>query len=128
MSWDAMLAWEQMEQIRADHGRAEANAETQWWENHQANLRFGVSALSGFRAGWWAAIEYVLDQQNRIDDLTVGELLTELRKGPGSLYWPLKADDPTFWADCPRCHTRVLLDIEGFCRECAHEFEEERTQ
>jgi hypothetical protein len=109
-------------QIRADHGLALAAHETAWWRQAQQHL--GVSSRGGFRAGWWKGIEYLLTSQNGIDGLTVGELLAELRKGPGSIYWPLKSEDPKFWADCPACHRPVLIDAEGMCPNCTHEFNE----
>lgn len=112
-----------LDRIRTDHGRAEAERESAWWG--QAHDHLGVSAKGGFRAGWWAAVEWLLAAQNAIDDLTEGQLLAELRKGPGSIFWPLKAEDPKFWADCPRCRVPVLIGVEGFCPNCTHEFEED---
>lgn len=110
--------------IREDHGAAEGAAESSWWDEQGGRNRFGVSALQGYRAGWWAGVEWLLNQQNRIDELTDGQMLAELRKGPGSVYWPIKSDDASFWADCPGCRRPRLIDAEGLCRECGHEFEE----
>ncbi|MBD8218244.1 hypothetical protein IFU40_06300 [Microbacterium sp. CFBP 13617] len=112
-----------MNRIRDDHGLAEAQQESAWWSGW-GDERLGVSAKQGYRAGWWAAVQWVLNTQQAIDDLTTGELLAELRKEAGSVYWPLLAADPTFWADCPRCRVEVLIDKQGLCPTCTHEFEE----
>lgn len=109
-----------MAAVRADHMLAQAKAETASFGG--ARLSHGVSFKQGHRAGWWEGVEYVLTLQAQMDSLTVGEMLTELRKGPGSIYWPLKEADPTFWADCPRCEVPQLIDVQGLCPACAHEF------
>jgi hypothetical protein len=112
-----------MAQIREDHALTAATLEDT--AHAKTGHTFGVSWRQGFRTGFWQAVEYVLTLQQSIDDLSAGELLAELRKGPGSIYWPVKADDPNFHADCPRCHVRVLIDREGICYQCGHEFQEQ---
>ena len=112
-----------MDRIRADHGVTVAGMLSRWWE--KAFTRWGSSAKQGYTAGVWAGVEWVLNAQHAIDDLTQGQLLAELRKGPGSIFWPLLSADPKSWVDCPRCERAVLIDREGLCPECAYEFEED---
>lgn len=113
-----------MARVREDHGLVQAEQESLWWEA-VGRQSLGVSAKQGHRTGWWSAVEWVLRTQTAMDDLTEGQMLAELRKGAGSVFWPLFAADPKFWVDCPTCRVRVLIDAEGLCPACAHEFEEE---
>lgn len=113
-----------LERVREDHGLTQAAWETE--RRNQLDPLGGFTMWSrGYRGGWWDAVSWLLTAQQQIDDLTVGQLLAELRKGPGSIYWPVKSGDPRFWGDCPRCHRPVLIDAQGLCPECAHEFDEE---
>lgn len=112
-----------MTRIRIDMASKQIPAEDAFWDVRRHNL--GVSAKQGHRSGYWRGVEDVLTMQLAVDDLSQGELLGELRKGSGSVFWPLLVHDPKFWADCPRCERRVLIDMEGLCPECAYEFEED---
>ena len=120
------LSPEHLEQLQADHGLTEAAAESEAWDAWGRH-RFGVSWRQGYRTAWWAAVTWLLEQQMQVDELTEGQMLAELRKGPASIYWPIKADDPRFYADCPRCRRPVLIDARGLCDTCAYEFEEDRS-
>nr|WP_278101130.1 hypothetical protein [Microbacterium proteolyticum] len=113
-----------MTRIREDHGRAQQRHEDAMWHSSGHTNGLGTTAKQYHRASWWAGIEYVLNLQHDIDNMPAGELLAELRKGAGSIYWPLKSGDPTFWTRCPRCNVWGLLDIEGICPTCTYEFQE----
>lgn len=113
-----------MAAIRADHGMVQARAESTAYAT--ARLSFGESYLQGHRTAWWAAVEWVLSTQSAMESLTAGEMLAEIRKGTASIYWPLLEADPKFWADCPGCDRRTLLDAEGVCGTCGHSFEGEK--
>lgn len=114
--WGALVE-SASEQIRTDHGRAEAAAETVARDPN----RHGVSFTQGFRTGWWQAIEWVLQQQTMWDSLSTSEQVTELGKGMGSIYHPLFADSPRVWADCPT-DGRVTVGADGACGACLYDF------
>ena len=117
--WDQMVAEEAtLNQIRADHGMEQARMETARYA--QAGLSFGVSYKQGYRVAWWDAVAWLLRTQNGFDQLTSEEALLELRKGEGSIYWPLLRDDPRISLDCPGGH-RTVVGIEGICDECGRE-------
>lgn len=114
-----------MDRIRADHGLVQVAFEDALWAASGHTSSLGTQLKQGSRKTWWAAVEWVLRLQHTFEDLTEGELLGELRKGPGSVFWPLLSEDPTMIADCPRCEHAVVIDKEGLCPQCAYEFEEE---
>ena len=117
MTWDAMVTEEQaMNQVRADHGQAAARTLTAL-HRKMSTLGGFVMLDRGFLQGWWAGIAWVLHMQNHeYDNLTATEAITELRKGEGSIYWPIKKDDPRLWVDCPEGH-RTLVGVEAICDE-----------
>lgn len=119
----ASLSGFDMAQIRVALGSKQAAAESAFWDVRQHRL--GVSAKQGHRSGYWRGVQDVLTLQLAIGELSQGELLAELRKESGSVFWPLWAGDPKIPAECPRCDRRVLIDKEGLCPECAYEFEED---
>lgn len=112
-----------MTRLRVDLGMRQAAAERAFWDVRLHNL--GVSAKQGHRSGYWRGVRDVLTLQLAVDDLSQGELLAELRKESGSVFWPLFVGDPKIPAECPRCGRRVVIDKEGLCPECAYEFEED---
>lgn len=115
-----------MERIKSDHGMAQAHVETV--RLAQAKHLVGtVSYSQGHRTGWWDAIRWLLASQEEWDSLTAGAALEELRKGDGSIYWPVFADDKCIWVDCPGCEKPTLIDAQGLCPECAHDFEGEQA-
>lgn len=124
MSWGDAVG-SHMAQIREDHARAQMRAEDAAWA--AASLHYGVSFKQGHRAGFWDGATYVINQQLNIDDLTVGQMLAELRKKEGSIWWPVKAADPRFWAYCPACDNWTLLGEEGICDHCTYEFGNEQA-
>lgn len=105
------------EQMRTDHGLAQAAAESAAFNP----LRYGTSYRQGHRRGFWDGIEYVLTTLARWDSLSTGEQVTELGKGIGSIFHPLFADDPRVWGDCPQ-DGRVTLDRTGICDRCRFDF------
>jgi hypothetical protein len=109
-----------VDQIRHDHGLAQAAAESRAY-NH---TRTGVSYKQGHRRGWLDGILWVLQQQSQWETLTEGEAIAELRKGNGSIYYPLFASDPKVFADCPR-DGRTPVDATGICDHCLYEFAKE---
>ncbi|MGW9587464.1 hypothetical protein [Microbacterium sp. NPDC055455] len=115
MNWNAMVT-DASNQLRADHGLAQAAAETRAYDR----TRMGVSYKQGHRRGWWDAIEWVLAQQLEWDNLTETEAIEELRKGQGSVFWPLFRDDPTVRIDCER-DGPVVVTAEGYCPHCGWE-------
>ena len=125
-TWDAVIRDEEhMHQIREDHGRTQAAYESRRW--HRVKHRLGVSWKQGYRSGFWDAVEWVLHLQRRVDDLTAEEIVGELRKGPGSVYYPLWELDPKVWVECPsgvshNAGARVLVDAEGYCDTCGYDF------
>ena len=120
-SWEAAVTAElSLNQIRQDHGAAEARMET-LHRRQNGEAFHSVMWERGYRKGWWAAVAWVLEQQHRFDALDASEALAEIRKGPGSIYWPIKSGDPTFHADCPTCGHPTLIDTEGLCRDCGWE-------
>ncbi|MDR7189744.1 hypothetical protein J2Y46_002570 [Microbacterium sp. BE35] len=116
MSWGAMVAAE-TDTLRTDHGLAQAQAETLAFDRN----RHAESFKQGHRAGWWAAVTYILTRQAEWDELTESEAIRELRKGHGSIYFPLFKDDPRVWADCPR-DGRVVVTESGICDGCLYDF------
>lgn len=105
-----------MDRIREDHGHAQAAHETR--TVRAIGNRYGTTSLrQGLRHGFWAGIEYALTYQAGIDNLTTEEFLAELRKGDGSLIFPIKSVDPSFWGVCPNCHSETLIDVDG-CTSC----------
>jgi hypothetical protein len=118
MSWNAMIT-DASDQLRHDHGLAQAAAESRAYDRS----RMGVSYKQGHRRGFWDAVEWVLAQQLEWDNLTEGEAILELRKGQGSIYWPLFREDPRIWVDCPR-DGRVTVSKEGTCDRCLFDFSE----
>jgi len=114
-----------MDRIKADHGMVQGAFEDALWALSGHTSSLGTQLKQGSRKTWWAAVKWVLNTQHAIDDLSQGQLLAEIRKGPGSIFWPLLSEDPTMIADCPRCEHAVVIDKEGLCPGCAYEFEEE---
>jgi len=118
MSWQAAMLHEQhMDQIKTDHGLAEARM-----ESFRRPVRLSTSMWSqGYRKGWWDAIAWILHAQGEYDSLTVGEAVTELGKEQASIYWPIKQDDPRVWGDCDGCGQPRLFDKRGICDDCGWE-------
>lgn len=112
-----------VDRIWEDHGLTLTQRMTDWWTKHFT--RWGSSAKQGYMAGAKAGVQYVLNLQHQVDNLPVGELLTELRKHEGSIYWPLYSADPKFWAPCPRCHIATKVDVNGICEHCTYEIQED---
>lgn len=106
--------------IRNDHGLAQAAAETRAYDR----TRMGVSYKQGHRRGFWDGILWVLQQQSQWESLSEAEAIEELRKGLGSIYHPLFADDPKVWVDCPR-DGRVTVTKEGTCDRCLFDFSQD---
>lgn len=115
-----------LEQVRADHGMTQAHHLTQARKRLRPMGGF-VMFDRGYMAGWWNAVRWLLHAQGEWESLTVGEALAELRKGQASIYPVARGDDPHFWADCPGCDKPVLIDREGLCDTCGHDFEGEQA-
>lgn len=105
-------------QIREDHGLVQARYETAAWTPRIHGM--GVSFKQGHRCAWWGAIEWVLKTQAGWEDLTEAEAVGELRKGEGSIYYPLFKNDPRVWVDCPN-DGRTVVGVEGICDSCGWE-------
>lgn len=125
-SWDAMLTDEDAaKQIRADH----ESTFSKWMRRRREVVarRFSwVLWQKGYTSGWWDAVEWLRHEQMQWESLTAGESIIELRKGPGSIYFPLFSEDPAINADCPGMGGhRTVVDAEGVCPECAYDFERE---
>jgi hypothetical protein len=114
-----------MDRVKKDYRAAVGRMQLAHWERKGYSSHLGAAAGRSYRDGVWAGIQFVLDAQHAVDDLTTGQMLAEIRKGNGSIYAPVLAADPTFEADCPRCHREVLINREGLCPVCAYEFEED---
>ena len=120
MTWEEMVVDEEaMKQIRQDYGFVQARFESADFE--RVRFQYGVSYRQGHRAGFWRAVEWLRHELLKVDDLTVAEYVTELRKGPGSVFWPLWQDDPKFGATCEQCGHLIVLDKEGLCPDCGWE-------
>lgn len=117
MNWSALVT-DTADQLWEDHGLAQAHAET-----HTAPNRHTVMWRDGHRTGFKAALLYAYNTLLMWDSLTEGEAITELRKGTGSLFYPLFKDDPRVWVDCPR-DGRVTVSKEGTCDRCLFDFSE----
>ena len=109
--------------IRADHGLAQAAYETRRVKALAGRMG-DVGLRQGLRRGFWDGVAYVLNLQHDMENLTAAQLVAELRKGDGSIYWPVKSDDPRFWDVCDRCRTRQLFDAAGICPNCGMEVED----
>lgn len=118
MSWDAMIT-DNAKQLRQDHGLIQQRREDEAWA--AGRLSFGVSFKQGYRKAWWDAIEWLLNAQSRWEDITEAEAILELRKGSGSIYWPLFQDDARVRVDCPR-DGMVTVDQSGICDSCLYDF------
>lgn len=120
MSWEkAMLEEQALTQIKEDHLISAVSLRAL----HQPRNLGGTFMYDrGYMRGFWDAVGWLLHMQSEYESLTTGEALAELRKGRGSIYWPLKADDPTIWADCPR-DGRVTVGVEGYCDSCGFPFD-----
>ncbi|KTS90695.1 hypothetical protein NS183_07910 [Microbacterium testaceum] len=113
-----------MDRIRQDHATAQQQHEDAMWHRNGHTTGLGVTPKQYHRASWWAAVEYVLNLQHAVDTLPIGEVLTELRKGNGSIYAPVLAADPKIKTQCPRCDMWTVIDVEGICGNCTYEFQE----
>ncbi|MCW2165371.1 hypothetical protein B0I12_002526 [Microbacterium hydrothermale] len=110
-------------QILDDHWRAMQDIEDRIVD--AIGDRYGTkSARQAIRKAFKLTVPWVLNTQQTIDDLTQGQLLAELRKEDGSIFWPLLSESKRIPAGCPRCDWRGAIDREGICPECQHEFEE----
>jgi hypothetical protein len=119
MSADVHTLAPDMAQVQRDHGHALSTLETRL--RATIGNRYGTTSLTrGIREGFWAGIQYALTTQQGIDNLDPTELIHELRLGPGSIYWPVKAEDPRFWAYCPHCETETLTSANG-CTDCGYD-------
>lgn len=111
-----------IEQLRRDHGRAQAAFETRLRDS--VGDRYATASLvQGCRLTWWEAIKYALEMQADVDNLSAEEVVAELRKREGSIYWPVLMNDPRCWVICDRCDHRVLIDAGGICPECNYDFD-----
>ena len=106
--------------IREDHGLTQIRREDGRYK--AAHLSFGVSYRTGFRQGWWDAVEWVLATQRAMDRLDTADTVAELRKGAGSIFYPLFEHDPAIWLECPRCDMRTLHTAQG-CTDCGHDYQ-----
>jgi len=123
MSWDAAMTDERaMQRILTDHAATFSKAETR---ERRRNGEAFTSVM--WSRGWRAAVETIvpllIHEQSRWGDLTEQEALTELRKGTGSIWWPVFRNDPTIQADCPPCGRPVVVGVEGICQHCGHTIE-----
>lgn len=110
-----------MPRIRQDHALAIERAVTRLREKHRPAGGY-VLYDKRTRDAVFEGMNIVLNLQlNQFDQLTIAELVAELQKKEGSVYWPLKADDPRFWETCERCHNKILITAEGICPDCGHE-------
>ncbi len=110
-------------QILTDHHTELTAIEDHAWHQHGQH-RFGVSYLQGYRRARRDTLTWVLHHLTRgFDALTNSEVITELRKGDQSLYWPLFMEDPQAWLLCDHCRTRQLFDARGICDHCGIETE-----
>ncbi len=114
-----------IDRIKADHGLAQKDVEDALWAASGHTSSLGTQLKQGSRKTFWRAVRWVLEKQLAVGDLTQGELLAELRKESGAVFWPLWVEDPKVPVECPRCDRRVLIDKEGLCPDCAYEFEED---
>jgi hypothetical protein len=107
-----------IDQILADHQPALTDLEDAAWNDHGQH-RFGVSYQQGYRRARRDVIGWVMELLTTgPDNLTGGEIVTELRKGQASVYWPLLMDEGAAWVDCDHCRTRQLIDSTGICPGC----------
>jgi uncharacterized paraquat-inducible protein A len=110
-------------QLREEFERELIALQDRLWRERGIH-RYGVSFKQGLLAMAGPIIDLVMREQQGFDDLTNAEVIDELRKGPESLYWPLKSADPKAWLLCDRCRTRQLFDAEGICPLCGAEVDE----
>ncbi|MEV7827532.1 hypothetical protein [Microbacterium enclense] len=113
-----------MAQIKADHWRVQVDHVDEMWETKGHTGSLGNTPKKYHEAAWWAGVEWVLNQQHSIDDLPIGQVIAELRKGNGAIYAPLLSADPKIKTQCPRCDLWTVIDIEGICGNCTYEFQE----
>lgn len=112
-------------QIIDDHWRAMQDIEDRIVD--AIGDRYGTkSARQAIRKAFKLIVPWLLNTQQTLDDLTDAQLLAELRKEERSIFWPLLCADPKFPTQCPRCEKTVVVDKQGICSECAHDFEEQR--
>lgn len=113
-----------VERIRIDYGYQQQAREDLLWKQRGHTFGLGTQLKQGHRVAFWQAIEWLLNLQHSIDDLPIGALLAELRKGNGSIYAPLLNADPKIKTQCPKCDLWTVIDIDGICGNCTYEFQE----
>lgn len=113
-----------MAPIRIDYGYQQQAREDLLWKQRGHTLGLGTQLKQGHRTGFWEGVEWVLNLQHSIDDLPIGKVLAELRKGDGSIYAPLLSADPHIKTQCPRCDLWTVIDVQGICGNCTYEFQE----
>jgi len=109
-----------LDRIREDHGLTQVRREDNRWQ--AAHLSYGVSYRQGYRRGWWDAVEWVLTTQRTYNQLDTEDTVAELRKGVGSVFYPLFEHDPAAILECPRCDMRTLHTADG-CTDCGHDYQ-----
>lgn len=110
-----------LDRIREDHAREFAAIETRIVDKYQ-HLYGTVSLRQGVRHATREVLEWVLATQRAMDRLDTADMVAELRKGAGSLYYPLFEHDPAIWLECPRCDMRTLHTADG-CSDCGHDYQ-----
>lgn len=121
--WGSMVSDEERTQtILTDHQPALTRLYDHAWRTYGIH-RFGQSYKQGYLRAQRDTISWVLAQLIRgFDNLTNAEVITELRKGDTSLYWPLVMDEDgeprKVSLLCDHCRTRQNFDREGICPAC----------
>lgn len=95
------------------------------WEQYKtgrANGRYPLTTYTRSQeTAFKAAIEMTKTAQLGAGDMSDVEYLTELRKGPLSIYWPVMEADQTFPAYCAGCWRQHVFDERGICDETGWE-------
>lgn len=131
-AWDAILTeTANLTQAWADHGYPIERLNDHGARDHGA-IYYSRMWDRGYREGARQAIGYILGHQlHRFHDLTVPELISELRKGAGSIYYPIihtidPGENPQINVECPSdlVHPAGSLQPvtrDGYCLTCSYD-------
>lgn len=128
MSWGAVVA---------DEARRLGNPtylEDAAWEAYKTGRMNGRYALMSYgeqRKAWVAAVEWMRRVQDAWLELTVPDLIWELRRGTDSVFWPIihtidPGENPQINVECPSDlvhHAGSLQPVtrDGYCLTCSYD-------
>src|SRR3546814_567497 len=122
-------AWEAMTAAEVNQHRSLKYLPASGWDQYVRDRNNGGRPLTTMggaqREAFTAGAQWAKRTQALWDTLPTDEAIWELRAGRTSIFYPLFAEDPAVWANCARCHDRVVITAQGVCPACQHDFIED---